>query len=148
MIYQSITFFFFLCGRNFLPSIQSCIRNNFKIDSQKLPSQEYLAGLFLFHPEAQDSDWPGNKSCDTGPEFHSNSEKPGREIKWIFNQKQNTESGIHRGLFWTLTGLSNMKDCARRLLRKWSWANRMLSKSRVELICCKSCENWDSKTST
>jgi len=114
----------------------------------KLPSQEYLAGLFLFHPEALDFDWPGNKSCDTGLEFHSNSETPRREIKWIFNQKQNTQSGIHREMFWTLTGLSNMKDCARRLLRKWSWANRMLSKSRVELICCKSCENWDSRTST
>ncbi len=67
-----------------------------------------------------------------------------------FNQKQNIawDTGIKRGLLWTLTGLSRMKDCARRLLRKWSWANRMLSKSRVALICCKSCENWDSRTST
>lgn len=41
-----------------------------------------------------------------------------------------------------------MKDWASKLLRKWSWANRMLSKSRVELIWWSSCENWDSSTST
>lgn len=46
------------------------------------------------------------------------------------------------------TGLRRMKDWASRLLRKWSWASLMLSKSLVELICCSSWENWDSRTST
>lgn len=35
----------------------------------------------------------------------------------------------------TDTGFRRMKDWASRLLRKWSWARRMLSKSLVELIC-------------
>lgn len=47
-----------------------------------------------------------------------------------------------------LTGFRRMKDWANRLLKKWSWANRILSKSRVAFICCRSCENWDSRTST
>lgn len=46
------------------------------------------------------------------------------------------------------TGFRRMKDWASRLLRKWSWASLMLSKSLVELICWSSWENWDSNTST
>lgn len=55
---------------------------------------------------------------------------------------------VEKGENDLLTGFRRMKDWANKLLRKWSWASRILSKSLVAFICCRSCENWDSSTST
>ena len=68
--------------------------------------------------------------------------------KWMNASGQLIFNTIYFSAGAVCTGFRRMKDWASRLLRKWSWASRMLSKSLVELICWSSWENWDSSTST